>query len=67
MPTDIDRNRVQSLVKDGAQLMEVLPQEEYQDWHLPGAINLPLKELDRQTTVWLQREQPVIVYCSDSQ
>jgi rhodanese-related sulfurtransferase len=30
----------------GAQLVEVLPQTEYEDEHLPGAVNIPLKQLD---------------------
>jgi len=45
----------------------VLPPDEYEYEHLPGAINLPLKELNRQTTQRLQRSQPVIVYCHDYQ
>jgi rhodanese-related sulfurtransferase len=28
----------------------VLPAAEYEDEHLPGAINIPLKELDRELT-----------------
>ncbi len=40
--------------------MEVLPREEYEEEHLPGAINIPLKELDRETTTRLRRDAPVI-------
>ena len=67
MPTRIDRNEVQRLVATGGQLVEVLPAAEFEEEHLPGAINIPLKELDRETTRQLQREQPVIVYCNDYQ
>jgi rhodanese-related sulfurtransferase len=67
MPTEIQRDDVRRLVADGAQLVEVLPGREYEAEHLPGAINIPLKRLDRQTTAQLQRDQPVIVYCYDSQ
>ncbi|MGH2934324.1 MAG: rhodanese-like domain-containing protein [Gaiellaceae bacterium] len=35
--------------------------------HLPGAINIPLKTLDRETTQQLDRARPVIVYCYDTQ
>ena len=49
MPEAIDRERVQALVRDGAQLVEVLPAEEYEDEHLRGAVNLPLKELNAST------------------
>jgi rhodanese-related sulfurtransferase len=67
MPTRIDRARVQRLVADGAQLVEVLPAEDYEDEHLPGAINIPLKQLDEETARRLDRTRPVIVYCYDDQ
>ena len=67
MPTPIDRDEVRRLVAAGAQLVEVLPAAEFEEEHLPGAINIPLKELDRETTWQLEREQPVIVYCHDYQ
>jgi rhodanese-related sulfurtransferase len=67
MPTTIDREQVQELVAAGAQLVEVLPREEYEEEHLPGAINIPLKELNRETALQLERSQPVIVYCYDYQ
>jgi rhodanese-related sulfurtransferase len=63
----IDRTRVQELLAAGAQLVEVLPAEDYEDEHLPGAINIPLKELSRETTQRLDPSRPVIVYCYDHQ
>jgi rhodanese-related sulfurtransferase len=65
MPTAIDRTRLQELLREGAQLVEVLPQAEYEDEHLPGAINIPLKELNADTARQLKRGQPVVVYCHD--
>jgi transposase-like protein len=59
--------RVQQLLSEGAQLVEVLPQAEYEDEHLPGAISIPLKELNRETARQLRRDQPVVVYCHDYQ
>ena len=47
MPTEISREDVRRLVDQGAQLVEVLPAEEYEQQHLPGAMNLPLRELTR--------------------
>jgi len=67
MPTEIHRDDVRRLVADGAQLVEVLPAREYAAEHLRGAINIPLKQLDRHTTAQLIRDQPVIVYCDDYQ
>ena len=68
MPTPINREQVQSLLgNENGQLVEVLPADEYEDEHLPGAINIPLKTLDPETTRRLERERPVIVYCHDYQ
>jgi len=67
MPTDAFRDDVRRLLDEGAQLVEVLPREEYEDEHLPGAINIPLKELTAETTAALRRDAPVIVYCHDYQ
>jgi Rhodanese-like domain len=68
MPTPIDRHELQRLIgEQQAQLVEVLPAAEYEDEHLPRAINIPLKELDRETTRLLERDRPVVVYCYDTQ
>jgi rhodanese-related sulfurtransferase len=67
VPTAIFRDEVRRLVAEGAQLVEVLPREEYEDEHLLRAINIPLKELDRESPARLKRDAPVIVYCHDYQ
>ena len=65
MPRTVTREEVRELVAAGAQLVEVLPADEYRWAHLPGAVNLPLKELDARTEQ-LDRSRPVIVYCNDT-
>jgi phage shock protein E len=65
MATTVDRPRVQQLINKGAQLVEVLPAAEYADEHLPGAISIPLKELDRDRVRELDPDRPVVVYCYD--
>jgi rhodanese-related sulfurtransferase len=65
MATRIDLAQLQKLVDGGGQLVEVLPAAEFADEHLPGAINLPLKQLEATTAARLDRSRPVIVYCWD--
>lgn len=65
MPSDIQRDEVRRLVAAGAQIVDVLPRAEYEAEHIAGAINIPLKELDRQSAAILDRDRPVIVYCWD--
>ena len=67
MPTEIDRRRVQDLLAAGAQLVDVLPAAEYAAEHIAGAISIPLKQLDRETTRRLDPARPVIVSCWDHQ
>jgi rhodanese-related sulfurtransferase len=66
MPTEIDRAEVQRLLEAGAQLVEVLPAEEYGEEHLPGAINLPLRKIETESRDRLDPNRPVVVYCFDS-
>jgi len=65
MPTRIEIDELQRLLAAGAQLVEVLPVEEYEEQHLPRAVNVPLKQLDAGTTASLDRVNPVVVYCWD--
>jgi rhodanese-related sulfurtransferase/CBS domain-containing protein len=65
MATTVDRQQVHQLINEGAYLVEVLPAAEYADEHLPGAINIPLKELDRDRVRELDLDHPVVVYCYD--
>ncbi len=63
MPTSIWRDEVQRLIREeAAQLVEVLPPPMFEDEHIEGAINIPLKELDRETTSDLDKDRPIIVY-----
>ena len=63
MPTSIAREEVQRLIREeAAQLVEVLPSQEYQDEHIEGATNIPLKRLNRETTSHLDKARPLIVY-----
>lgn len=67
MPADVNRDEVRSLLEQGAQLVEVLPKAEYEQEHLAGAINIPLKQLNRRTAARLARDRPIVVYCYDHQ
>ena len=68
MAAKVTADEVRELVEGGGQLLEVLPREEYEEQHLPGAISLPLKELDADAVAvaGLNRDKAAIVYCWDS-
>jgi rhodanese-related sulfurtransferase len=67
LPKEIGLEDVRRLIDDGAQLVEVLPAREYEEEHLPSAINIPLKKLDVASAAQLSKDRPVVVYCWDFQ
>ena len=69
MPTSIGRGEVARLSgRECAQVIEVLPRDEY-DWaHLEGAAHLWLGDMDaEEAKLTLDPDRPVIVYCNDFQ
>lgn len=65
MTTQIALPELRRLLADGAQLVEVLPEQEFAEAHLPGALNIPLKQLTAETTRVLDKRRALIVYCWD--
>ena len=66
MPQEIDRTEVRRLMREGAQVVEVLPRNEFEEDHLPGAISLPLRNLETEAKEKLDPLRPVLVYCWDA-
>ena len=66
MSEPVNRDEVQTLLHNGAQLVEVLGAEEYERAHLPQAINLPLAKFSRERAAVLLRDQMVVLYCYDA-
>lgn len=63
---DLERREVQDLIEKGAQVVEVLPASEFEEEHLPGAINIPLRRIETEAPERLDRNSPVVLYCWDS-
>lgn len=66
MPRSVGTQELQALIEGGVQLVEVLPRDEFEDEHLPGAVNIPLGSIDRDATHMLDPARPVVVYCYDA-
>ena len=59
MPTSIWREDVLRLVREKeAQLVDALPVREFEDEHISGAINIPLKKLDAESTLVFRSGTP---------
>jgi rhodanese-related sulfurtransferase len=63
MVKEAERNQVRELAERGATLIEVLPNEEYEEQHIAGAINIPLSEFSKERAEAL-KPGPIVVYCN---
>jgi rhodanese-related sulfurtransferase len=67
--TTITREKVKQQLDrhEGATLVEVLDEDHYQEFHLPGAINVPLsEEFERRIADAVPiKDERVILYCQD--
>lgn len=50
-----------------AQLVDVRTPEEFASTQLPGAINIPLHEIDQVAALKLDKTRPVVVFCRSGQ
>ena len=63
MVTAIDRTELVRLIdEEAAQVVDVLPDREYTQAHIPGAASLPLRSINGETASVLSRDKPVVVY-----
>jgi rhodanese-related sulfurtransferase len=59
----VDREQLLAKVRDGAvTVLDVRPPEEFRAGHLPGALSIPLKELERRLSE-LPRKREIVAYC----
>jgi rhodanese-related sulfurtransferase len=59
---EVSRDEAQELIKDGAQLVDVRADHEWEMGRIEGATHLPLAELAERTGE-IDRERPVVLYC----
>lgn len=60
---EIQGHDARRLVAAGARLLDVRSPEEYAGGHLPGAVNIPVQDLDRRLAEVGPRDGEVILYC----
>ena len=59
----IDSKQAHVLVQSGAKLVDVRTPAEFADKHLPGAINIPVQELEAHVKELEPKDQALILYC----
>ena len=59
----VDRPTLWRLAQDGqVSVLDVRPTAEYDAGHIPGAISIPIEDLERRLSE-VPRDQPVVAYC----
>ncbi len=59
----LDRGVEEYRSTPGALLLDVRTLPEFREGHVPGALNLPLQELDRIARVVPEKSTPLFLYC----
>jgi rhodanese-related sulfurtransferase len=60
---EIQGDDARKLVSAGARLLDVRSPDEYAHGHLPGAVNIPVQELDRRLAEVGPADRELVVYC----
>ena len=60
--TEVSRDEAQKLIEDGAQLIDVRADHEWEVGRIPGATHLPLDQLAARASE-VDKERPVVLYC----
>ena len=61
-PREVSREEARKLLEDGAQLVDVRADHEWEAGRIAGARHLPLDALAERAGE-IDRERPVVVYC----
>ena len=61
-PKEVSREEARRLVKEGAQLVDVRADHEWEAGRIAGAKHVPLPELPQRTEE-IEKDRPVVVYC----
>jgi rhodanese-related sulfurtransferase len=59
---EVSRDEAQKLIDEGAQLIDVRADHEWEVGHIEGATHLPLAELSERAAE-IDKERPVVLYC----
>ena len=69
MLKNITRNALKRMIdkNDDFILVDVLSLESYEKEHIPGSINIPLKDIKNKAERLLKKDKEIVVYCGSFQ
>ena len=63
---EVEHREVIAMLSAGAQIVDVLPAQEYNGAHIKGAVHIPLSRILADAPTLLVRSRRTVVYCRDS-
>ena len=63
---EVDHREVLAMLSTGAQIVDVLPAQEYNGAHIKNAVHIPLSRILADAPMLLDRSRRTVVYCRDS-
>lgn len=54
---------IKDLIKNGASIVDVRTVDEFEDGAYPGAVNIPVNQIQRRAHE-IPKDKPVVVYCA---
>lgn len=60
---DVTGAEARQLVQAGARLVDVRTPGEFATGHIPGAVNIPVQQLDERLAELEPKDKPVVLYC----
>ncbi len=59
-------NKIKDYISNGALILDIRSESEYNSDAIAGAENIPLDELRQHVDELKQRQKPIVVYCENS-
>lgn len=69
MAEKLSAEQVKKMIDSGQRfhLVETLMEKEYDEWHLPGAVNIHFNKIGKQAREQFSEEDTIVVYCHDEE
>lgn len=55
---------IKAKIASGALIVDVRTVGEYQSGHFPGALNIPVDQVEKRISEFGEKDKPIIVYCA---
>jgi phage shock protein E len=57
-------NMIEEKIKAGAKIVDVRTEDEFEDGHFPGALNISVSEIQKRMNELGPKDKPIVLYCA---